>query len=401
MATNNSLMKLNEELAKKYGKKVLFTGDEVMTGRRVPLDIPAFDYVTNGGILINQNNELYGGFSSLKSWLCYHALGKFQRYDWGNDEPNAITKIEYKVVKSRSKAEGVEGLQFAEISKIVPRRGYKPKNPIIAKRVALVDMESTYDRKWGERLGIDNEGLIYYTCSSMNEAIDVIEALLRNEEISLVVLDSMSIIGSDQENNKSMEEDQMATNARLWNKAARKLRSALNSNPDGTLIAINATSTSMGGYGDPETVKNGQQWKLFKSLSVRMNGLALHKGKVDGVNEVKMGRMVSLINKKQKFGEPFRESELYYSLVDDGVLKAGDCDIPQQLITLGSKFELIGRSGSVFSYGSLRVNGLESFKSKLRDDAELMKQLKDEIYTHKDFRAQPEEAKKVKTVKEK
>jgi len=378
----DSLGSTLEALAKKYGKKVVFHGDEVITGRRLPTGIPAFDYVSNGGFLINQNNELYGTMSSLKSWICYIAAGKFQRYDWANEVPDAIASIEYKTVKSRSKAEGVEGLEFNEISKIVPRRGYKPKKPIVAKRVALVDMESTYNRAWGEYLGIDNKGLLYYSDCSMNQAIDVIEALLRDPNVCLVILDSMSIIGSDQENDKSMEEDQMATNARLWNKAARKLRSAMNSNRDATLIAINATSTSMTAYGDPETVKNGNQWKLFKSLSIRMNGLKMHKAKLDGSTEQNIGRMISLINKKQKFGEPYRESEFYYSFVDDGVIKKGHTDIAQQLVTIGSKFDIIKRSGSTFSYGDLKVNGLEPFKEKLRQSPDIITELTKEIYSH-------------------
>lgn len=378
MAT--TLTKTIEDLAKKYGKKVIYRGDEVFTGRKIPTGVPAYDYVTNGGILVNQNNELYGSYGSLKSWMCLKTTAQFQKYDWANNVPNAISKITYKVIKTRSKAEGTDGLAFTEIDSITPRRGYKPKTPIVAKRVAYLDIESTFDRAWAEKMGVDVEGLLYYCADSMNQAIDVAETLLRDENVCLVIIDSMSIIGSDQENESSMENDQMATNARLWNKGARKLRSAMNTNPDATLITINATSTSMGGFGDPEVLKNGKQMSLMKACSVRMNGLKLQKGKPDGVTEQNVGRMISLINKKQKFGASFRESEFYYCLVDDGVLTAGETDIPQQLITLGSKYDIIKRTGNMFMYGSLKVNGMESFKTKLRESPEVMKDLKDEIY---------------------
>jgi recombination protein RecA len=376
-----SLVKTIEKLSKRFGKPVVLKGTDVPDCRKIPTDIPAFDYVAGGGFLVNQNNEIYGDFSSLKSYICYVAIGKFQKYDWGNNVPNAISKIEYKTIKTRSKDENLEGLVFAEINKIHTRRGYKPKNKVVAKRVALIDMEGTYDREWGARLGIDNEGLLYYTGCSMNQAIDVMEVLLRNPEVCLVVLDSMSIIGSDQENEKSMEEDQMATNARLWNKAARKLRSALNENKDATLIAINATSTKIGGYGDSETVKNGNQWKLFKSLSIRMNGLTPIKGKPDGVTEVTIGRNISLKNKKNKFGEPYRESSFYISFVDDGILKVGETDVVAQLVELGSLFQLISRSGNVYTYGSVKANGIENFKNKLRESGEV-DNLKQEVYKH-------------------
>ena len=266
-----------------------------------------------------------------------------------------------------------------KIDTITPRRGYKPKNKIVAKRVAYIDMEGTLDRAWAESLGVDIDGLLYYTGASMNQAIDVTEALLRDPDVCLVVIDSMSIIGSDMENEKSMEEDQMAANARLWNKAARKLRSALNENRDATLIAINATSTKMGGYGDPETVKNGQQWKLFKSLSIRLNGLQVIKGKLDGTSEVALGRNISVSNKKNKFGEPFRTGSFYFSFVDDGFTGRGKTDITAQLVELGSQFQLIKRAGNIYQYGSTKANGMEKFKSVLRESGDIDK-LQTEVY---------------------
>lgn len=377
---NDALAKTIETLSKRYGKPVIQQGDEVPNVRKIATDIPAFDYVCNGGFLVNQNNELYGDFSSLKSYMCYIAAGKFQKYDWANNVPDVIKKIHYKITKTRSKDESIEGLTFAEIEKIDTVRGYKPKKEPVAKRVALIDMEGTYDRKWGEHCGIDNTGLLYYCADSMNQAIDVAEALLRDESVCLVIIDSMSIIGSDQENEKSMEEDQMASNARLWNKAARKLRSALNDNRDATLIAINATSTSMSAYGDPETVKNGKQWKLFKSLSVRLNALKEIKGKVDGVTEITMGRNISLKNKKQKFGEPHRDAEMYYSYCNDGTVSAGRTDVIGQLCEIGLKLGVVVRSGTTYSYDTFKAVGLENFKTKLRTDNDAVNKLKELVY---------------------
>ena len=369
-----------ENLAKRYGKHVVVSGNDVPTCRKIATDIPPFDYVAGGGFLVNQNNELYGDMSSLKSYMCYIGMGKFQKYDWGNDTPNVITEIIYKSQKSRSKAEGLEDLTFNEIDKVITRRGYKPKNPVVAKRVALVDMEGTYDRAWGEMLGVDNTGLLYYSDCSMNQAIDIVEALLRDPDVCLVVIDSMSIIGSDSENEKSMEEDQMAANARLWNKAARKLRSALNSNRDATLIAINATSTKVGmTHGDPEMVKNGMMWKLFKSLSIRMNGLMINKGEYRGQKDVALGRNVSLINKKNKFGTPFRTSDMYFSLVDDGVIGKGRIDVTASLVNLGIQFDIIERRGNTYQFGKAVGTGIENFKTKLNDTGELQK-LREQVY---------------------
>lgn len=76
----------------------------------------------------------------------------------------------------------------------------------------------------------------------LSNCVDIIQALLESEEISLVVLDSMSAIGTDEEIGKSMEDQQMASGARFWNKACRKFQAAMNSNPtkESTLIVINS-----------------------------------------------------------------------------------------------------------------------------------------------------------------
>lgn len=378
-----ALQKVFEDLAKKYGKPVVFTGSEIEGIRKVPTDIPAFDYVTAGGFLVGQCNELYGNMSSLKSFVSYTALAKFQRYDWANNEPNAINKITYKTSKTRSKDEALQGMTFAEIDTITPRRGYKPKHPIKAKRVALVDVEGTYEKEWGAKIGIDNEGLIYLKPDSMNVAIDLIEVLLSDPDVSLVVLDSMVAIGSDAENDNSMENLQMGVNAALWNKGARKLRSAMSRNPesDSTLIAINSSYDKLGmAFGDPEQLKNGKQFSLFKSLSVKMTGLKTIKSKLDGTTEVVIGRNISLYNKKNKFGEPFRESSFYFSFVDDGELKVAQTDTTAQLIELGLMFGIIERKGNYYTYKTAAGNGIEGFKNKLSASGAIS-ELKEQVYT--------------------
>jgi hypothetical protein len=112
-----------------------------------------------------------------------------------------------------------------------------------------------------------------------------------------------------------------------------------------------------------------------------MNGLTPIKGKPDGVTEVTIGRNISLKNKKNKFGEPYRESSFYISFVDDGILKVGETDVVAQLVELGSLFQLISRSGNVYTYGSVKANGIENFKNKLRESGEV-DNLKQEVYKH-------------------
>lgn len=372
--TTEKEIALKETLAaiNKKQPNAVRSASSLPTTRRVPLDIPAYDYLT-GGIIINQVTEHYGEQSSLKSYMFYKAIAKFQRYDWANDEPNAFTSIKFKKGKSAS--------DMPEVLSFKLRDGYKPKHPPEVKIPVLIDVEGTYDPAWGAMLGVFNDGLIYCCPESVNQSIDILVAFLMSPMISLVVYDSMVAIGADAEVQSSMESEQMAINARLWNKASRKIRQAINANPDKdvTLCVVNSFYEKVGiTFGNPEVVKNGMQMKLLKASSIRFTPLKELKGDVGGAN-VTIGRNVKLTNKKNKFGPAFREMTLYFSFVDDGELEPGDTDIAQQLIELGVRFEIIARVGSGYTYGNIKGRGMESFKKLLYANKALRK-LKEEVY---------------------
>lgn len=237
----------------------------------------------------------------------------------------------------------------------------------------------------GKRLGIDNDALIYVQPESLNKGVDIIEALLRDEDVCLIVIDSMVAVGSDAEMDKSMEDEQMAVNARFWNKATRKMQNAINGNPekDITLIGINAAYDKVGiAFGNPEKVKNGKQWSLAKSVSIRSTALKEIKAKSeDGGKETSVGRNISLKNMKNKVGRPFLESNVYYSFVDDGLIGKCETDIYQQILDLGQDFGIIERSGAVYKFNGVKLeNGLEKTKHYLKDNPDIYEQIKEEVY---------------------
>lgn len=360
-----------DALTKRYGYSVVTKGSETEDVRKIPLEIPAFDYVSGGGVPINRITELYGDFSSLKSYLCYCAIAKFQKYDWANNAPNVIQKVIFKTLK-KGRGE-TSDFSLPEIESVQVRRGYKPVKKVKVKRCALVDLEGTYEKEWGAKLGIDNEALLYVRPGSLNQAIDIIDALLSDDSISLLVIDSMIATGCDAETDASMENEQMAVNARFWNKATRKITGAINRNPESdiTLMAINGAYSKVGiAYGDPEKVKNGVAFSLAKSLSIRTSALKEIKAKIEG-EEITVGRNITLRNKKNKVGRPFLEATFYFSFVNDGALKAGQTDIAQQAIELGLKADLIDRKGNFYTYGTVTGNGMETFKNKLNDSGKL------------------------------
>lgn len=369
-------------LAKKYGAGIVRSASEIEEAFKVPIGIPIVDYVTTGGFPVGRITEIYGPFSSCKSYAVYKGIAAFQKVDWANMKVNAVESITYKVKKSRSKDEAMEGFSFSEVAKVKYRR-YKQEYEPEIKRVVLVDIEGTYDREWGSKLGIDNDGLIYVNPSSLNQAIDMIDAFLSDESISLVVIDSMIAMGCDAETDSSMENEQMAVNARFWNKATRKIQAAMNRNTNEvvSVIAINGSYEKVGiAFGDPEKIKNGANFSLAKSISLKFSALKDIKAKVDDVEQV-VGKNIVVRNKKNKVGRPYLDGTFYYSLVDDGYLKAGETDVVQQLIDLGIRFKVIDKSAATYTYGDLKVRGAEQLRNALIEK-DLLGQLQQEVYKH-------------------
>lgn len=366
---------LNETLkalSKKYGDHIIRKGSELPNSRKIALDIPMYDYVTTGGTLVNHITEFYGDFSSLKSYFMYRSIGQFQKYDWANNVPGVIVGV-----RRTKKGREVE-------EEVMVKRGYIPAQPARRKLCALIDFEGSYDKSWGEMLGVDNEELVHIVPESLNTGIDIIQALLMDPDYCLVCIDSMIATGADAETDASMENEQMAVNARFWNKATRKMKGSMNKNPekDITLMAVNGFYSKVGiTFGNPEVVKNGEQFKLAKDVSIRTTALKELKGKVSGV-EIVLGRNIKLTNKKNKFGTPFLEGTLFFHFADDDEVgtKAGTTDVATQLIDIGTAYGLIERAGNTYSFQTTKGVGMENFKKALAKSGDI-KVLKEECYS--------------------
>lgn len=363
---NSVLTKFNDVM----GDGVIHTAATLPKCRKIRSSIPSYNYITCGGYAIGRVIEHYGENGSLKSYTSYDAIARFQRYDWANNEENAFKSFTYK---------GSGAMR--ELDSYELRKGYSPKNTPICRRVALIDIEATYTPDWGELFGIDNEGLILVRPTLLSNCVDIVQALLENEEISLVVLDSMSAIGTDEEIGKSMEDQQMASGARFWNKACRKFQSAMNSNPhkQSTLIVINSAYQKTGiAYGDPEVIRNGEQLKRTKSVSVKFKALKKINGKTDE-GDVVIGRNISIECVKNKVGTPGRTANFFYAYMDYGLIKAYTTDSPGQIVDMAMRFGLVERKGAWYDYEDLHIQGIDSFISQLVKTG-LIKQLEDEVY---------------------
>lgn len=352
------------------GEGVIHTASVLPNCRKVKSSIPVYNYVTCGGFPIGRVIEHYGENGSLKSYTAYDAIAQFQHYDWANHEQNAFKSFTY------SGTGDLRELESYELHK-----GYKPKKEPLARRVALVDIEATYTPDWGAKFGIDNEGLILIRPTFLTQCVDIVQALLSDEAISLIVFDSLSAVGTDDEIDKSMEEQQMASGARFWNKACRKFQAAMNSNPhkEATLLVINSAYQKTGiAYGDPEIIRNGEQLKRTKSLSVRFRALKKINGKTDE-GDIVVGRNVAIECVKNKCGVNGRSANFFYAFVNYGNVKAYHTDSAGQIVDLGMKFGLVERKGAWYSYDDIKVSGMDNFVEELVGGGKI-RELETDVY---------------------
>lgn len=363
---NSTLERFNATM----GDGVVHMASSLPKCRKIRSTIPAYNYVTCGGFPIGRVIEHYGENASLKSYIAYDAIAQFQHYDWANHEQGAFKSFKYKEDGSLKTIVGFE-----------LRKGYKPKLPPVYRRVALIDLEATYTPDWGAKFGIDNDGLILIRPTFLSQCVDIVQALLADESISLVEFDSLSAVGTDDEVDKSMEDQQMASGARFWNKACRKFQAAMNSNPhrEATLLLINSAYQKTGiSYGDPEVIRNGEQLKRTKSVSVKFKALKKITGKTD-YGDIFIGRNISLECVKNKVGINGRSATLFYAYVNSGGTRAYHTDTVGQIVDLGIKYGFVERKGAWYSYGKLKVSGMDKFVEEL-SKGDAIKQLEIDVY---------------------
>jgi len=377
---SGKILEVIDALNKHFGKQVARDAASVPHVRRIPIGVPIVDWIMGGGLAVNRITEFYGPYSSTKSLLAYKAIAKFQTVDWNTLQVGAIKSVKWKseIVKSKGSEVTVEQT-IAVPSKIEAADGVK--NPYL-KRCVLIDYENTYDKDWGAKQGIDNDGLIHIVPDRGSELVDIVETLLPNTDISLIVIDSIAAASSDLELDASAEDEQMGVNARFWNKAMRKFQAAMNSNEedDITVIVINRPYAKIGMvFGNPEEVGGGSGLKFGKSVSISLTPLKEIKEKIDGVEQT-VGRNIKARCPKNKTARPFLDGEFYISFVDTDTLKAGEIDVISQLVAIGIRNGVIKRSGAFLSYLRKSIQGREKFINYIVENNLQEKLEKDVLY---------------------
>ncbi len=219
---------------------------------------------------------------------------------------------------------------------------------------AFIDAEHAIDVGYASRLGVDVDDLLISQPDSGEQALEIVEILIRSGALDIVVVDSVSALTPKAELEGDMGASLPGLQARLMSQAMRKLTAAI-AKSDTTLIFINQLRMKIGVmFGNPETTTGGNALKFYSSMRLDIR-------KIDNIKDgtTQIGGRVRVKVVKNKVAPPFRQAE-FDVLYTSGISKEGE------LIELGDKFGIIDKAGSWYSYNGARIGqGLPTAKEYL------------------------------------
>jgi len=233
---------------------------------------------------------------------------------------------------------------------------------------AFVDAEHALDAAYARKLGVDVDNLLVSQPDNGEQALEIVEVLIRSNGVDVVVVDSVAALVPKAEIEGEMGEAQMGLQARLMSQALRKLTGAVSKSKT-SLIFINQLREKIGVmFGNPETTTGGRALKFYSSVRIDIRRIASIK---DGDTVVGGRTRVKIV--KNKVAPPFREAE-FDIMYGEGISRTGD------LLDLAVDKRIIDKSGAWFAYGGERLGqGRENAKQFLKDNPDICKTIEDRV----------------------
>jgi recombination protein RecA len=233
---------------------------------------------------------------------------------------------------------------------------------------AFVDAEHALDAKYAQKLGVDLDNLLVSQPDNGEQALEIVEVLVRSNGVDVVVVDSVAALVPRAEIEGEMGEAQMGLQARLMSQALRKLTGAVSKSKT-CLIFINQLREKIGVmFGNPETTTGGRALKFYSSVRIDIRRIGAIK---DGDAVVGGRTRVKVV--KNKVAPPFREAE-FDVMYGEGISKEGD------LLDLAVDRKIVDKSGTWFAFNGDRLGqGRENVKQFLKDNPAVFKTLEEKV----------------------
>jgi len=233
---------------------------------------------------------------------------------------------------------------------------------------AFIDAEHALDPEYAKKIGVNINELLISQPDSGEQALEIVETLVRSKEITVIVIDSVAALTPKTEIEGEMGDQQIGLQARLMSKALRKL-SGIISKTGTTVVFLNQTRMKIGVmFGDPTTTPGGMALKFYSSVRIRLTRIAQIKRKDEIIGSRVRAKVV-----KNKIAAPFRtvEFDIYYN---EGISKLAD------IINVGLKNNIIKRHGSWYEFKENKIGqGMEGAKEFLKENKKIMGELEKEV----------------------
>jgi recombination protein RecA len=236
---------------------------------------------------------------------------------------------------------------------------------------AFIDAEHALDVNYARKLGVRTDDLLISQPDTGEQALEIVEMLLRSGAIDIIVVDSVAALVPRAEIEGEMGDSHMGLQARLMSQALRKLTGAI-SKTKTALVFINQIRMKIGVmFGNPETTTGGNALKFYSSVRMDIRRIGTLK---DGDKPV--GSRVRVKVVKNKLAPPFRQAE--FDMIDgEGVSREG------ALIDMALEAGFVTRSGAWYSYGEERVGqGRENARQFLKDNPEITAEIEEKVRQH-------------------
>ena len=233
---------------------------------------------------------------------------------------------------------------------------------------AFIDAEHAFDPSYAKLIGIKLEDLLISQPDTGEQALEIVEALVRSNAVDLVVIDSVAALVPRAEIEGQMGDSQIALQARLMSQALRKLTAAISKSKT-CVVFVNQIRMKIGVmFGSPEVTPGGRALKFYSSMRIDLRKIATITTQ-DGVTGIRVRAKIV----KNKVAPPFKEA-IFEIMYNEGVSKTG------AIIDAALDEGIIKKAGSWFSYKDRNLaQGKEQLRSLLREDKSLKEELEREL----------------------
>ena len=238
-------------------------------------------------------------------------------------------------------------------------------------RAAFIDAEHALDPVYAKNLGVKIDELLLSQPDTGEQALEICEALVRSEAVSIVVIDSVAALVPQAEIDGEMGDAHVGLQARLMSQALRKLSGTINKTKT-TAIFINQLREKVGiMFGNPETTPGGRALKFYASVR-----LDIRRGEAIKQGDKIIGNRTNIKVVKNKVAPPFKTAAVDI-MYGEGISHIGE------LIDIASEIDILEKSGAWYAYNGEKIGqGRENVKEYLKDNPDVLQEIEQKVRDH-------------------